>query len=90
MKNIHFLITLIFISIIKFTFTQIIDTIDSQKGKILIYANRTWEYIEDQNFNGVLNEHLYSLINYFQNCLRWDGQGKLKSVSPSRLSLLPS
>ncbi len=63
MKNIHFIITLIFISIIKFTFTQIIDTIDSQKGKILIYANRTWEYIEDQNFNGVLNEHLYSLIN---------------------------
>ena len=67
------IITLIFISIFNFTFSQIIDTIDSQKGQILIYANRTWEYIEDQNFNGVLNEHLYSLIdenpniNFVQN-----------------------
>lgn len=40
-----------------FTFSQIVkDTIDSPNGKILMYTNQTWEYLHDQNFDGVLNE----------------------------------
>jgi hypothetical protein len=42
---------------------------------MLIYANRTWEYIEDHNFDGVLNKRLHSEIlsdtnlNFIQS---WD------------------
>ncbi|MBI1836765.1 MAG: peptidoglycan DD-metalloendopeptidase family protein [Flavobacteriia bacterium] len=40
-----------------------IDTIDSRDGQIVIYSNRTWQYLADQNFNGVMNQHLHELIS---------------------------
>lgn len=61
-----------------FTYSQsvchkVVDTIMTEKGTMIIYANRTWEYLEDQNFNGILNEDLYQTIandsNYmFKQC----------------------
>ncbi|MBL4862763.1 MAG: peptidoglycan DD-metalloendopeptidase family protein [Crocinitomicaceae bacterium] len=54
---------------------QIIDTIPSEHGDMLLYANHTWEYLEDLNFDGVLNEHMVQLVsedsnlNYVQT---WD------------------
>lgn len=35
-----------------------IDTIETSEGTMLVYANRTWEYLEDRDFDGVLNERL--------------------------------
>ncbi|HLV41910.1 MAG TPA: M23 family metallopeptidase [Brumimicrobium sp.] len=40
------------------------DTIDTPNGRMLIYENRTWEYLEDVDFNGVLNEVVH---DYFSN-----------------------
>ena len=59
-----------------FSFGQkVVDTLKTEEGTMLIYSNRTWEYIEDQNFNGVMNERLHTEVledtnlNYF---LSWD------------------
>ncbi|PKR79994.1 metalloendopeptidase [Brumimicrobium salinarum] len=40
------------------------DTLDTPNGKMIIYENRTWEYLEDINFDGVLNDYVH---NYFVN-----------------------
>ncbi len=53
----------------------VIDTILTPKGKVIIYANRTWEYLVDNQFDGVLNKELDDFIssdsslNYIQD---WD------------------
>lgn len=41
---------------------QVIDTVYSEEGTMLIFANRTWEYLEDLGFDGVLNERLHSEV----------------------------
>lgn len=38
---------------------KIIDTLDSPNGPMVIYADRSWQYLEDLNFDGVMNERLY-------------------------------
>ena len=54
---------------------QIIDTIYTKEGTMLVYSNRTWEYLEDREFDGIMNEKLYeyfsnnSELNYVQT---WD------------------
>ena len=54
---------------------KIVDTLKTEEGTMLIYANRTWEYLEDHNFDGVMNERLHlevtsnTNLNYIQN---WD------------------
>ena len=51
---------------------KIVDTVVTDQGTMLIYANRTWEYEADQNFDGVMNSRLYdevfmdSSLNYIQ------------------------
>ena len=40
-----------------------IDTIDTENGKMIIYANRTWEYLKDLTFNGILNERIHELVS---------------------------
>ena len=41
---------------------QVIDTIPTDRGTMLIYADRTWIYLEDLNFTGVMNERLHKEI----------------------------
>lgn len=41
---------------------KILDTLATDEGTMLIYANRTWEYIEDQNFDGILNRRLHDEV----------------------------
>ncbi len=56
---------------------SVLDTIDTDKGKMIIYSNRTWEYINDHDFDGILNDRLYSIIssdttlNFIQS---WDNE----------------
>lgn len=73
-------------------FAQIaIDTVDTDRGKMVIYANRTWEYIEDIGFDGILNPRLHSLLtedstlNFFQN---WDNDVCYTSGRKNDLSKL--
>ena len=58
------------------SFGQIVlDTIDTEKGKMIIYSNRTWEYLKDKSFDGILNHRIHQLVsenpelNFFQS---WD------------------
>lgn len=54
---------------------KIIDSLDTEDGKILIYENRTWTYEHDRNFDGIMNRRLHeqlladSNINFIQS---WD------------------
>ena len=42
----------------------VLDTLDTPEGTMLIYSNRTWKYLEDKGFDGILNPWLH---NYFVN-----------------------
>src|SRR5690606_19276300 len=39
-----------------------IDTFFTDKGTVIIYPDRTWEYIEDRGFDGILNYNLHEII----------------------------
>ncbi len=39
-----------------------IDTVVTEQGTILIYPNRTWAYQDEQDFDGILNEDLHSIM----------------------------
>ncbi len=41
---------------------EVVDTIKSSHGDIVMFSDRTWEYLEDLNFDGVMNHHLNELI----------------------------
>lgn len=42
---------------------QPIDTIETANGKMIIYANRTWQMLADREFDGILNEDIHNYIN---------------------------
>ncbi|MDG1148557.1 MAG: peptidoglycan DD-metalloendopeptidase family protein [Crocinitomicaceae bacterium] len=69
------LVVFLTIFLSNYSFSQIIDTLKTEEGTMLIYSNRTWEYMEDRDFDGVLNRRLYDLVeadsnlNYIQG---WD------------------
>lgn len=45
-------------------FSQVvIDTLDTDNGTMLIYSNRTWEYIEDREFDGILNHEVHNYLS---------------------------
>jgi hypothetical protein len=52
-----------------------IDTIYTAQGPAVLFSNRSWEYLEDLKFDGILNQHIHKIIssdstlNYFQS---WD------------------
>lgn len=39
-----------------------IDTVDTEKGKMVIYTNRTWKFLLDEEFDGIMNEALFNQI----------------------------
>lgn len=58
-------ILLIAILIIPFSnlFSQkVIDTLETEDGTMILYSNRTWAYLEDVNFDGVMNDYLYDQV----------------------------
>lgn len=70
---------------------NVIDTVKTDAGTMLIYANRTWVYLEDLNFDGVLNQRLSaeisedSTLNYVQT---WDNDVCYTSQLSNDLSRL--
>ena len=42
---------------------QVVDTVLTEKGPILLYANRTWEYLRDKDFDGILNPRLHAMMS---------------------------
>jgi hypothetical protein len=55
----------------------VLDTIVTDMGRMVIYANRTWQYINDNDFDGILNKVIYNQIasdsnlHYIQT---WDNE----------------
>lgn len=50
---------------------MVLDTIPTDKGTMVVYADRTWIYLEDLNFDGIMNERIHTEIlddslNYVQ------------------------
>ncbi|MEX2484313.1 MAG: M23 family metallopeptidase [Brumimicrobium sp.] len=46
-----------------FLFSQeVLDTLETPDGTMIVYENRTWEYLEDQNFDGLLNPTLHEFV----------------------------
>jgi len=70
---------------------KIIDTISTPSGDIVLYSNRTWEYLKDKGFDGVLNPGIYSslkLLSPVEFSQVWDNQKcftSSKSSDPSQL-----
>jgi hypothetical protein len=84
------LFTLFLVSFASFS-QQAIDTVETDRGTMIIYANRTWKMLEDTKFNGVLNEQLHSFIstdtdlNFVQT---WDNEVCFTSDRKNDLSRL--
>ena len=68
----RFLQIIIFLACSAPVFGQtVLDTIPTDKGTMVVYADRTWIYLEDLNFTGIMNERIHSEIqddslNYIQ------------------------
>ena len=41
---------------------QAIDTVDTEKGKIVFFTNRTWQFLKDKSFDGILNRRIHELV----------------------------
>ena len=39
-----------------------IDTVNTEKGEMVIYSNRTWKFLLDEEFDGIMNEALFNII----------------------------
>lgn len=39
-----------------------IDSIQTENGTMLIFANRTWKYKHEENFEGILNQRLHEMV----------------------------
>jgi len=55
---------------------RVIDTLETEDGTMLIYSNRTWSYVEDVDFDGIMNEQMHwdvthdsSMMGFIQT---WD------------------
>lgn len=41
---------------------EIIDTLKINNSTIILFADKTWMYVSDPNFDGVMNEYLHNII----------------------------
>ena len=60
--KVSFLFSL-FLTVSLTSFSQVIvDTVTTPQGTMVIYGNRTWRYLEDRDFDGIMNESLHATI----------------------------
>ena len=62
MKHYFFLFALFF-GHVSLHAQQVLDTIETKNGPMIIYANRTWIYLKDKEFDGVLNPKIHALVS---------------------------
>lgn len=41
---------------------EIVDTLRLNNSTIILFADKTWMYVSSQNFNGVMNEYLHTIV----------------------------
>jgi hypothetical protein len=69
-KQLFFSLSIVFFTIIPFSIArsqEVVDTLITDNGTMLIYANRTWEYLEDKDFDGILNPTLHDYLSLDSN-----------------------
>ncbi len=65
MKKIGFIFLLVLSGITSFgqnSFFDPIDTIETATGKMLIYADRTWAYLGEEDFEGIMNARIHEMV----------------------------
>ncbi len=68
-----------------------IDTLQTPEGTMLIYANRTWKYLEDVGFDGVLNKNLHDYVQNnpdLQFSQKWDNESCFTAEKGNDMSRL--
>lgn len=82
---------ILFFAVYSLNAQEIIDTIPSENGTMVIYSNHTWGYLDDLSFDGVMNEDLHeqimydSTLNFIQT---WDNDVCYTSNLENNVSLL--
>ena len=69
----------------------VVDTIDSPKGKILVYSNNSWEYMADADFDGIMNDRIHDIIDSdpeMQFIMPWDNHDCFPSNHQNDLTKL--
>lgn len=61
MKALSFFSICFFFSVNAFS-QYVLDTLKTPEGTMLVYSNRTWKYLEDIDFDGIMNDHLHDMI----------------------------
>lgn len=70
---------------------RVIDTVKIDGKTALMYANRTWEFLEDREFEGLMNEEIQRIVNEEQKLgyiRTWDNDVCYTSNRANDLSLL--
>lgn len=49
----------LFLSALNVFGQRVIDTLDTPNGPMVIYSDRSWQYLADLEFDGIMNERLY-------------------------------
>lgn len=72
------------------TFSQgIIDTLYTSHGTVILYENKSWQYLEDLNFNGIMNQHLHCMVEDHPDLdlkQPWDNQATFTSGRSNDIS----
>ena len=66
-----------------------IDTLKTPEGTMVIYSNRTWKYLEDKVFDGVMNPWLHSYFEMdtvYRFSQRWDNNSCYTSTKGNDMS----
>lgn len=42
---------------------KVLDTLYTNEGAMVIYSDRTWAYVKDASFSGILNTHVHDIVN---------------------------
>lgn len=74
MKNSYLLLLVALCSTLSFGQTPI-DTLDTPEGKMIIFANRTWRYMDDKMFSGIMNPRISKIFEedtMYHFSQRWD------------------
>jgi murein DD-endopeptidase MepM/ murein hydrolase activator NlpD len=69
----------------------VIDTFETENGPMLIYSNRTWAYLKDKGFDGILNPRMYQLFakdTFYRYKQTWDNSTCYTSGRKNDLSRL--
>lgn len=68
---------------------QIVDTLYTSHGTVIMYDNKTWQYLEDLNFDGIMNDHVHCMVGDHPDLdlkQAWDNQSTFTSAKNNDIS----